>query len=173
MTRRRTGSSRWSGFTLIEMMIVIVILGILAMVIVPQISSSTDEAKVSTLRTNLSALRSAVEIYYAHHNAIYPASALPATRPADVTTLPESFAAQLTRYTDVNGNISNSKDATYKYGPYVKGEMSLNPFNEDRDVVVDNAETDITVKASDGTTGWKFYSLTGVFMANDGAHDAE
>ena len=60
------------GFTLIEMLIVIIILGILAMVIIPQITVSQEDAKVSTLKTNLTGIRSAIELYYAQHNNIYP-----------------------------------------------------------------------------------------------------
>jgi hypothetical protein len=48
-----------------------------------------------------------------------------------------------------------------------------NPYNSLDTVLCDRAETDITVRASDTTTGWKFYTLTGVLMANDGAHDTE
>ncbi len=62
--RARQGSRSGRGaFTLIEMLIVIVILGILAMVIIPQVSTSTDDAKLATLQANLSAMRSAVELY--------------------------------------------------------------------------------------------------------------
>src|SRR3990172_4093252 len=61
-----------SGFTLIEMLIVIIILGILAMVIVPQITVSTEDAKVSTAKQNLATLRSAIGLYYAQHNNTYP-----------------------------------------------------------------------------------------------------
>ena len=69
----------------------------------------------------------------------------------------------LTRYTDSSGNISNSKDATFKYDPYVKGDaLPANPYNNKSDVTIDSAETDITVKASGGVdTDYKFYS-TGV-----------
>ncbi len=63
---------RRDGFTLIEMLIVIIILGILAMVIIPQITVSTEDAKVSTLKTNLGGIRSAIEMYYAQHNQTYP-----------------------------------------------------------------------------------------------------
>lgn len=152
-----------SGFTLIEMLIVIVILGILAMVIIPQITTSTDDAKLSTLRTNLSAMRNAVEIYYAQHNSVYPGVAGAA-----------AFVEQMTQYTDAAGNVSPEKTAVFKFGPYIKGgALAKNPFNEKNDIVVDSTETDITVKTAGGNTGWKFYALTGVLIANDGAHTNE
>ena len=69
--KQRTTSRNQSGFTLIEMLIVVIVLGILAMIIIPQISVSTDEAKLSTLRTNLGSLRGAIELYYHQHGA-YP-----------------------------------------------------------------------------------------------------
>jgi general secretion pathway protein G len=158
-----------AGFTLIEMLIVVVILGILAMVIIPQISTSTDDAKLSTLQTNLSAMRNAVELYYAQHNSTYPGAALGGA--ADAAT---AFEQQLTRYTDFTNTISNVKSDVFKFGPYIKGgKLPTNPFNDNNDVVVDNAQNDITVRASDGTTGWKFYAQTGVLIANDGANDSE
>jgi type II secretory pathway pseudopilin PulG len=54
------------------MLIVIIILGILAMVIIPQISVSTGDAKVNTLKTNLSTVRNAIELYYHQHDQVYP-----------------------------------------------------------------------------------------------------
>jgi general secretion pathway protein G len=157
------------GFTLIEMLIVIIILGILAMIIIPQISVSTEDARLNTLKSNLGQLRSVIEIYYHQHTNNYPANAVPGTKPADVTDLPTTFIAQLSRYTDANGNIQNSKDTTFKYGPYVSGIMPSNPYNEKNDMTIDNTTTDITTKVAGGNTGWKFYSNTGVLIANDGA----
>jgi len=61
-----------AGFTLIEMLIVVILLGILAMLIVPQISVSTEDAKLSSLRANLGAMRNAIELYYYEHNNTYP-----------------------------------------------------------------------------------------------------
>jgi general secretion pathway protein G len=163
------------GFTLIEILIVVIILGILAMVLVPQIGASTDEARINTLRNNLTAMRSAIEIYYAQHDGIYPADIVPTNAPADVTSLEEAFVAQMTRYTDFAGNIANVRDTTYKLGPYIKGNnLPMNPFNELSTVTVDNTESNITIRASGGAnTGWKFYSKTGVLIAADGAHDLD
>ena len=173
MFSKRNGGRR--GFTLIEMLIVIIILGILAMIIIPQISVTTDDAKLNTLRTNLNSMRSSIEIYYAQHSNTYPGDGVPATKPADVTTAAHAFVAQMCRYTDGSGNISNTKDTTYKFGPYIKGgALPDNPVNSTNDVTVDTTETDITVKASGGAgTAWKFYAKTGVLMAADGTHDDE
>ncbi len=165
------------GFTLIEMLIVVIVLGILAAIIIPQIAVSTDDAKLNTLQTNLNGVRNAVELYYFEHNSYYPGGAVPATKPADVIDTATTFVAQLARYTDASGNIANSKDATYKYGPYIKnGKLPTNPYNDQYDVVIDTTETDITVRNSTATdNGWKFYYLTGVYIAADGTagdHDA-
>ncbi len=163
-----------SGFTLIVILIVVILLGILATVIIPQVSVSSDDAKLNTLKTNLSNVRSTIELYYYQHNNTYPGLAVPATKPADISTVADAFTGQLTRYTDASGNISNSGSSTYLYGPYVKSsDLPTNPFNNLDDITIDNTETDITEKDSSGAgTAWKFYAKTGIFMAADGAHDS-
>jgi general secretion pathway protein G len=163
-----------AGFTLVELLIVIVLLGILAAVVVPQVSVSTDDAKLQTLRTDLTQLRSAIEVYYAQHTDKYPgANAITGVAAATALECETAFVQQLTRYTDVNGQVQNTKDATFKYGPYIKGgALPVNPFNDLNDITCDIATGDITVKDSTGAgTGWKIYSQTGVFMAADGTHD--
>lgn len=57
---------RNGGFTLIELVIVIVILGILATQAIPTYLSLTDDAKKAAVRSNLGNLRSSVVIYYAY-----------------------------------------------------------------------------------------------------------
>lgn len=158
-----------SGFTLIEMLIVIVILGILAMIIVPQITVSSQDAKLSTLQANLSGVRSTVETYYAQHENIYPGEKKE-TDGAAVGSDAEAeaaFIAQLTKYSDANGVTSNSKDATYKFGPYVKTSFPANPFTGANVVNCDYDETNITIRVADAASAWKFYPKTGVFIAND------
>ena len=63
-----------SGFTLIEILIVVVILGILGAVVVPNILSRPDTARVQAAQTDLRALSQTLEIYRLD-NLQYPSSA--------------------------------------------------------------------------------------------------
>jgi len=64
---------RISGFTLIELMVVIVILGILAAIIVPNIISRTDEAKVTEVKVQINNLETALKLYKLD-NGQYPST---------------------------------------------------------------------------------------------------
>jgi len=162
-----------SGFTLIEMLIVVIVLGILAMIIVPQITVSTEDAKVSTLKTNVTAMRSAIELYYHQHDETYPGMKKTDGTGADVPTAAaaaNAFVNQLTKYTEVSGKAAgDSTTLTDPVGPYIKGgKLPESPFDLDNDVKCDITTTDITTKTADSTTSWLFYCKTGVLIANDG-----
>ncbi len=62
-----------NGFTLIEVLIVVVIMSVLAATIIPQFASSTNDAKASALKYDLHAFRQSIEIYKLQHNGIPPA----------------------------------------------------------------------------------------------------
>ncbi len=51
------------GFTLIEVMVVVVILGILAALIVPNVMGQSDRARVGTTKSTLSTVANALELY--------------------------------------------------------------------------------------------------------------
>ena len=162
-----------SGFTLIEILIVIIVLGILAMIIVPQITVSTDDAKLSTLQSDLASLRSTIEIYYAQHKNKYPGQTTAAGGAAntDATVAAADMVKQLTQYTDENGQVAAARDdTTFKFGPYIKGgSLPANPFNDGTDVVCDNSPTITDARAATAAAGigWKFHFVTGVLYAND------
>lgn len=163
-----------SGFTLIEMLIVVIILGILAMIIIPQINVSSDEARLSTMRTNLGTVRNAIELYYHQHNNNYPgAIKTDGTGTATVAgDLPAAFIDQLTKYTEMNGKAEGDKTALTAriYGPYLKtATLPENPYNASTGVTCNITVTDVTTRLADSGegTGWKFYVNTGVFIAND------
>jgi general secretion pathway protein G len=64
--KAKISDRRQAGFTLIELMVVVVILGILAATIIPQFIGTTHDAKVSAAKSNIAELQSAVERFYIH-----------------------------------------------------------------------------------------------------------
>ena len=64
---------RRSGFTLVEIMVVVVIIGLLAGIVGPQIMARLEEAKRTTARTQIRAFEEALEMYRMH-NSVYPTS---------------------------------------------------------------------------------------------------
>jgi len=64
-----------SGFTMIELIFVIVILGLLAAVAIPKLAATRDDAKVSKILTELSTLKNDMSAYYSAQGT-YVASAI-------------------------------------------------------------------------------------------------
>jgi type II secretion system protein G len=107
---------RPSGFTLVEVMIVIVAMSILAAVVIPQVQSALDDAKRSAMLTDLHILTKAIEHYRLDHDASPP------------NDLSDNTLLQLTTTTDVYGNIGTGP--AYEYGPYLLSEVPANPLND-------------------------------------------
>jgi general secretion pathway protein G len=71
--RRTESGQRTEAFTLLEIMVVVVILGILAATIVPQFIGTSQEARVNTAKANVAELESALERFQLHMDR-YPTS---------------------------------------------------------------------------------------------------
>ena len=61
------------GFTLIEIMVVVIIIGLLAAVIVPTVLSKVDDARVAKAKQDIQSLEAALSMYYLD-NSKYPTS---------------------------------------------------------------------------------------------------
>jgi hypothetical protein len=82
------------------------------------------DAKVNTLKTNLSTVRNAIELYYHQHDQVYPGAVkTDGTGTATVAgDLPAAFVDQLTKYTQLDGEANGDSTALTApiYGPYLK-----------------------------------------------------
>ncbi|MFC1822189.1 type IV pilin protein [Thermodesulfobacteriota bacterium] len=164
------------GFTLIEILVVVILLGILATIIIPQVSVSSDDAKLNAAKTNLANLRNAIELYYYQHSNKFPGalgetSGGATTSDVDAAT---AFVEQMMKYSSSAGITADSGSSTYQYGPYLRNGIPTNPFNDLDTMICDFDEPDITVKSSSGQDyGWKFYPKTGILVSGDnGAHNS-
>ena len=125
------------GFTLIEILIVVIILGILAAIVIPQFTNASKEAKQSSLVTQVQSLRSQIALYKLQHNdnlpgAVGATGTLLSGDPAVIGGAPaaDSFWAQMTLYSDITGKTYATKAAagtTPVYGPYMQS-IAVNPL---------------------------------------------
>jgi len=146
------------GFTLVELLIVVMIIGILAAIAIPKFSNASQMARENSLKEDLRLMRTAIGVYKSEHpaNPGYPAGNTAGTPTAAIVQ------DQLLKYTDAVGNVSATSSAVYKYGFYLPS-FPLNPVNNKSDIKI-LADTDAFTP--DDTTGWLYQPLTGQIHPN-------
>lgn len=132
------------GFSLIELVIVVLILGIIAAIAIPRMSRGAKGAQDSSVASNLSVLRNAIDMYHTEHGA-FPLLA--------------KFATQLTEYSDDSGATNPTADATHIYGPYLRAVPAL-------PVGAAKGSTAVAATAGGATDGWVYDQATGTIKAN-------
>ena len=127
MSRNRTHKG---GFTLVEILIVVIILGILAAIVIPQFTSASQDARKNSLTSQLQTIRSQVELYKLQHlDQLPPALKAGGSAPgcwADMTA---------------KTNADHTTTGTPQFGPYLQA-APMNPLNNDSDVAVVTGTTD-------------------------------
>ncbi len=130
------------GFTLLEIMVVVVILGILAALVVPKIISRPDEARVIAAKQDIASLMQALKLYRLD-NQRYPTTeqglqallAKPTTAPIPLNWKPGGYIERLPK--DPWGN-------PYQYlYPGVHGEIDLFSYGADGAPGGDGNDADI------------------------------
>lgn len=162
----RRVSRRHGAFTLVELLIVVVILGILAMLVVPAFTGASQPARENVLRENLRIMRTQIEVFTGQHNGLppgYPGG------DRDATPTSAAFVAHLTQYTNENGATSATYSVATPIKPYLS-DLPTNPFTNLSAVRV-LGDSD-SFPAADGLTyGWFYKASTRQFVANVAGND--
>jgi prepilin-type N-terminal cleavage/methylation domain-containing protein len=125
-----------AGFTLLEVLMVVVILAIVAAAVVPKLRHSHEDSQAACALSNLRALRVNIELYRLHH----------------LGRLPSDDLTELTIATDVTGAPGSD------FGPYFP-QVPLNPFTESRTVRSVSTAPPAASRAKDA--GWLYHAGTG------------
>ncbi|MBX3389241.1 MAG: prepilin-type N-terminal cleavage/methylation domain-containing protein [Phycisphaeraceae bacterium] len=126
------------GFTLVEILIVVVILGILAAIVVPQFTNATQDAQAGNIKAQLDTLNNQLELFRARETThAYPTAA--------------DYAA-----------ASTSNPAYTTWGTLIdRGYVKAPPVNP-----VNGSSTVIFSAAGDAAAGWYFDAATNTLKAS-------
>ena len=125
------------GFSLIELLIIVSIIGILAAIVIPTFSNANETAKAGAVASQLNTVKKSLVLYKNDHNGTYP---------TDAQMITNQWQA-LTNSTDIDGDTAGED-----YGPYFM-KPAFNAF------------MDSNVVAADNSAAWQYDSSTGTIQA--------
>jgi len=144
------------GMTLVEIMMVVLVLSIMAMIVVPKISVSSDDARESALLTDLRTAREMIRLYKVEHHGRSP----------HVNEIYQkdtgNFVARMTQKTDPDGALNPNGSC----GPYLR-EWPSNPYSSS-DVAQDIKFGKNPPSPRDGSTGWYYATKAHQIYPNSG-----
>jgi general secretion pathway protein G len=139
------------GFTLVEILIVVIILGILAAIVIPQFTEASNDARDSAVASDLQTMRGQIELFKIQHKDMLPGD------DGTGTFTVADFTRHMTEKTDSDGNAGGT------LGPYLQ-KVPSNQLAQDAvqdTIVIGNDPT----QADETVSGWYFDSSTGQIYA--------
>ena len=159
---------RRSGFTLVELVVVVLILGVIAAIAIPKLSQSVTSAGDNSAKTSLSTLRDTIDLYQSQHGGTLPGAAGDGTNAAGTEG---AFTNQLTQYSNAAGVVTATKSAAFPFGPYLrKGfpKPGVGPLASSKNVKMLNAGAPLTGDAAP-TQAWTVDYVSGEIIINSNA----
>jgi general secretion pathway protein G len=146
------------GFTLVEILIVVIILGILAAIVIPQFTSASEDARKNSLVSQVQTIRSQIELFKLQHTD--NSNVFEGTTAADQWDF-------LLDVSNTDGDAWATGDGD-KFGPYLQ-TTPVNGLNNNSLVFAGTGfdETTSTVVDSALTAGFAYNTDTGKFFALD------
>jgi general secretion pathway protein G len=164
--RRRRRHPDIRGFTLVEILIVVIILGILATIVIPQFTAASQDARRSSLASQLQTLRAQIDLYKLQHVDENP----PGLNTAGNIDGPTAWA-EMTVRTDYD----HTPNLNGKFGPYLQtvplNPLSDNPPSDSCDVLVVAADVVAGAASGAGDAGWVYNRLNGKLWATSKSGD--
>jgi prepilin-type N-terminal cleavage/methylation domain-containing protein len=124
------------GFTLIELMIVVAIIGILAAIAIPKFADLVTKSKESAVKGSLGSVRSALSIYYSDTEGVFPStgslSAALTTGSKYLKELPFISVPKPGNHNNVNSEASAVNDTgDWFYPSQQEGHVAVNCSHAD------------------------------------------
>ncbi len=157
---------RQKAFTLVEILIVVLILGILAAIVLPKFSNASATARASMLADDLRILRTQTTVFQAQHRGVaagYP-NGNSGAAPTEV-----AFVLHMTKATNNSFQTAEPGTPGFDYGPYLR-EIPENPVNGKNSIQV-IANSDNFPAAGDDSHGWIYKPATLLFKADSPGTD--
>lgn len=134
----KTLDARNTGFTFVEILIVVIILATLAALVVPQFGQASADPDLAALSATLQTIRTQLQYYMIQHDGSFPPFA--------------EWNKQMLGRSRPNGNLSTRGSC----GPYLL-QIPVNPLDGSRRIS----------PTQDGSGGWTYDEQTGHFQSND------
>ena len=149
MTARRNIKK---GFTLIEILIVVIILGILAAIVIPQFTSASQDARKNSLTSQLQTIRSQIELYKLQHLDKLPPVLQAGTGWSDLTNQSKA-------------DMTTGATTAFPFGPYLQSAPT-NSLNGATGILTVSADQTLGGSVSSGSgKGFVFQTANGKIWA--------